>query len=57
VFITIHKWAWNDVSGASIPVSALSGAAVPEPATAATALGLLALGAAGLRRWRKREAA
>ncbi len=49
--ITVHRWAYDD-SGAAIQVGA-----VPEPAAAATGLGLLALGAAGLRRsrWLKRN--
>ena len=52
--ITVHRWAYDD-SGAAIQVGATS--AVPEPAAAATGLGLLALGAAGLRRsrWLKRN--
>jgi MYXO-CTERM domain-containing protein len=29
--------------------------AIPEPETAAVGLGALALGAAGLRRWRKKK--
>ncbi|ADE53165.1 hypothetical protein [Coraliomargarita akajimensis] len=44
--VTITEWAYED-SGASIEVGV-----VPEPAGAATGLGLLALGAAGVRRWR-----
>ena len=49
---TIHEWAYED-SGSSILVGA-GGAVIPEPTSAS--LGLLALGAAGLRRWRKRTA-
>ncbi|WOO39890.1 PEP-CTERM sorting domain-containing protein [Rubellicoccus peritrichatus] len=45
--LTVNEWAWNDVADAATPV--------PEPASIATGLGVLALGAAGLRRWRKRE--
>ena len=44
---TIHEWAYEDVIGEAIAV----GQIVPEPTSAS--LGLLALGAAGLRRWRK----
>ena len=42
----ILSWAYDD-SGAPIAVGA-----IPEPASAALGLGALALGAAGLRRWR-----
>ncbi|WOO43689.1 PEP-CTERM sorting domain-containing protein [Rubellicoccus peritrichatus] len=42
----VVQWAYDD-SGANIQTP------VPEPATAALGLGALALGAAGLRRWRK----
>lgn len=40
------RWAYED-SGAAIQVGA-----IPEPETIAVGLGMLALGAAGLRRWR-----
>lgn len=55
--IQIHQWAFNSIADAAIQVGQTS--AVPEPAAAATGLGLLALGAAGLRRqrWLKRQAA
>ncbi|MGJ3241770.1 MAG: hypothetical protein ACFE0O_02265 [Opitutales bacterium] len=46
----IHEWAYNTVAGASIAVGA-----IPEPETAAAGLGALALGVAGLRRWRKKK--
>jgi hypothetical protein len=49
--ITVNEWAYED-SGAAITVGA-----VPEPAQTAVGLGALALGAAGLRRWRKNKAA
>ncbi|MFA5257551.1 MAG: PEP-CTERM sorting domain-containing protein [Opitutales bacterium] len=49
---TINQWAYED-SGAAIQV----GSTVPEPASTAAGLGLLALGAAGLRKWRKDKAA
>lgn len=48
--VVISEWAYQS-SGGSIQVGA-----VPEPAAAATGLGLLALGAAGLRRQRRRQA-
>ncbi|MEM0965565.1 MAG: hypothetical protein AAGJ81_05395 [Verrucomicrobiota bacterium] len=48
--VTIQSWAWNDV--ADEPILS-GGTAVPEPADAAKGLGLLALGAAGLSRWRR----
>lgn len=51
---TINEWAY-DASGASIQVGQTS--AIPEPANVAVGLGALALGAAGLMRWRKRKAA
>ncbi|WOO39808.1 hypothetical protein [Rubellicoccus peritrichatus] len=50
--ITIHRWAYED-DGSSIQVGQTMN--VPEPAAVATGLGALALGAAGLRRWRKRR--
>jgi MYXO-CTERM domain-containing protein len=50
--LNLYNVKWNDVAGQGI-----TGSAVPEPASAATALGLLALGAAGLRRMRKTKAA
>lgn len=55
ITLVVNKWAYNDVADASIPASTLN--TVPEPATAALGLGALALGAAGLRRWRKNKAA
>jgi MYXO-CTERM domain-containing protein len=48
--IQINQWAYNSIAGQAIQVGA-----VPEPATAATGLGLLALGAAGLRRQRRHK--
>lgn len=45
--LTVNEWAYEQ-TGAPIQVGA-----VPEPAVAAAGLGALALGAAGLRRWRK----
>lgn len=51
-FITINEWAYESTPGIPIPAGA-----VPEPETIGTGLGALALGAAGLRRWRKRRAA
>jgi len=50
--VTIHEWAYENVANTNIQI-----AAVPEPAHFATGLGLLALGAAGLRRWRGRRGA
>ena len=49
----IVQWAYED-SGANIQTP---GGAIPEPAGAATGLGLLALGAAGVRRMRRPQAA
>ncbi|WOO39807.1 hypothetical protein [Rubellicoccus peritrichatus] len=49
--VTIHRWAYED-DGSPIQVGA-----IPEPATVTTGLGALALGAAGLRRWRKAKQA
>lgn len=51
--VLLSQWAYED-TGANIIVAA---GAVPEPAEAAGALGLLALGAAGLRRYRARRSA
>ena len=50
---TLNEAWYNDVVGESIIVGAT---AVPEPETVALGLGALALGAAGLRRWRKSKA-
>ena len=51
----IVEWAYED-SGANIKTGD-TGGAIPEPAGAATGLGLLALGAAGVRRMRRPQAA
>lgn len=48
---TLDNVRWNDVAGADIPADAI---AVPEPASAVTGLGLLALGAAGLCSFRRK---
>lgn len=53
---TVNEWAY-DSTGSSILAGQTVVAAVPEPATAATGLALLALGAAGLRRKRRKQAA
>ncbi|ADE53084.1 hypothetical protein [Coraliomargarita akajimensis] len=45
--ITVHGWAYETTAN-----TAIQAGAVPEPAHAAGALGLLAMGAAGLRRFR-----
>jgi hypothetical protein len=47
----VFRWAYED-SGNAISVGA-----VPEPAETAGGLGLLALGAAGLRHWRRKRQA
>lgn len=52
--VTLHSWAYNDQANGPITSG---GAAVPEPASAALGLGLLALGAAGLRRMRREKSA
>ncbi|ADE54241.1 PEP-CTERM sorting domain-containing protein [Coraliomargarita akajimensis] len=44
--VTVNRWAYED-SGAAIVTGV-----VPEPESASLGLGLLALGAAGVRRWR-----
>ncbi|WOO43481.1 hypothetical protein [Rubellicoccus peritrichatus] len=46
---TIFEWAYQ-TDGSPIPAGA-----IPEPAAVATGLGALALGAAGIRRWRKNK--
>ncbi|WOO42192.1 hypothetical protein [Rubellicoccus peritrichatus] len=49
--VTIHEWAYQD-NGDSIQVGA-----IPEPSgNALIGLGVLVLGAVGLRRWRKHKA-
>lgn len=53
--ITITEGYYEDV--ADTPIMAGDTGAVPEPEVAAVGLGALALGAAGLRRWRKGKAA
>ena len=53
--LTIHSWAYDD-TGASIAAgdTGQNGAQTPEPGTmASTGLAAVALGAAGLRQWRK----
>jgi hypothetical protein len=47
--LKILGYAYNDASGA--PINAGQGASVPEP----SALGLLALGSAGVLAWRRRR--
>lgn len=56
--LTIHDFAWDD-SGALIQAGqTVDGSAVPEPGTFASAgLAALALGAVGLRSWRKNRKA
>ena len=50
--VTLSGWAYDN-TGATIAAGA-----IPEPASATLAMGgALVLGAAGLRRWRKRNAA
>jgi hypothetical protein len=50
--LTITEWAWED-NGAVLPAGDTTDP-TPEPATAiTTGLAALALGAEGLRRWRK----
>lgn len=51
---TVDNWAYDD-SGASILAGQTTAAAVPEPSTSAMGLGALALGAAGLCRWRRNK--
>jgi hypothetical protein len=50
-YIINEAW-YNSTPGGAIAVGA-----IPEPTTAAAGLGALALGAAGLRRWRKQKQA
>lgn len=47
---SIHEWAYNDTPNQGIKVGA-----IPEPAHVVSGLGLLAAGAAGLRRMRRRR--
>lgn len=49
--VTINNWAYN-----STPNEPINVGQVPEPAIVAPGLGLLAIGAAGLRRWRQNRA-
>jgi hypothetical protein len=52
--LTFTDWAYQSTPGAAILVGT---EAIPEPATAATGLGLLALGAAGVSAYKRRKAA
>jgi hypothetical protein len=55
--ITIVQFAWETTPDTPIGAGATGTASVPEPAPLAeTALGVLVLGAAALRRWRKSKA-
>jgi len=47
--------AWNETPGGAITAGEVS--AIPEPATVASGLALLALGAAGVREMRRRRLA
>lgn len=54
----VLQWAWEDTPDTAIAVGATSNtaAAIPEPTSMAlTGLGLLAMGAGGVRRWRKKK--
>ena len=51
--LTVTQWAYND-SGSSILAGPI---AIPEPGTTAIGIGLLTLGAAGVRRWKKQKKA
>ncbi len=53
--LTFHDWAYESSPDTAIPAGATS--SVPEPAQAATGLGLLALGAAGVARFKRQRAA
>jgi hypothetical protein len=60
--LTVHRWAISDTANAIVPAGADEELAsgVPEPGSfALTGLGALALGAAGVRRWKaaRKEAA
>lgn len=50
---TLLEWAYEDTPGLGIVVGSVS--SIPEPSTVAAGLGLLALGAAGVRCARKRK--
>lgn len=52
--MTVNEWAYNSVINATIQAGATP---IPEPATTTTGLGLLALGAAGVARYKRRRAA
>ena len=49
--VTINSWAYDTAANTAITVGDTG--SVPEPAETGAGLGLLALGAAGLRSWRK----
>jgi MYXO-CTERM domain-containing protein len=52
--LTVNEWAYNATPNASIPAGEDAGP-VPEPAQSAAALGLLALGAAGVSAYKRRR--
>jgi MYXO-CTERM domain-containing protein len=51
---TLYGWAWETTPHTAIFTGQTT--AVPEPAETVLGLGLLALGAAGVKRWRQRRA-
>ncbi|MGJ3241610.1 MAG: hypothetical protein ACFE0O_01445 [Opitutales bacterium] len=53
--LTILQWSWEADNNTAIQVGTTGANPIPEPATTAAGLGLLALGAAGLRCWRKKQ--
>lgn len=50
ISITVNKWAYNDAAGQPVHVDP-----VPAPPAVVGALTLLGLGAAGMRKWRRRR--
>lgn len=54
--MTVVEWTYETQDDTAVHVGTRAGVAVPEPAAVLPSLALLALGAAGVRGWRRRKA-